>query len=348
VIVSNQDGLGTEAYQRKAFEKVQDKLVTAFENEGITFEEILLDESTAADPSPSRKPATGMVADYLSQQDWDRSKSFVIGDRLSDIELAKNMGIQGVLMSNQTVPVSLTAVASLTEANWDDIFSFLRNVDKSAIIDRKTKETDIRGKLLLYGSGKAKITTGLGFFDHMLEQLARQLTRATVIATASRPQSKAWVERLGAHHVLDHSKPLQAQLAGTGLADITDAACVNRTSEHYADIVTMMRPQGRICLIDDPAEPLDIKLMKQKSLSLHWEFMFTRALFRTSDMSAQHTLLTEVARLLDKGVLQTTLGEHYGAINAANLERAHEAMKTEHTLGKVVLEGFYNRLCCII
>jgi imidazoleglycerol-phosphate dehydratase/histidinol-phosphatase len=173
VIVSNQDGLGTEAYQRKAFEKVQDKLVTAFENEGITFEEILLDESTAADPSPSRKPATGMVADYLSQQDWDRSKSFVIGDRLSDIELAKNMGIQGVLMSNQTVPVSLTAVASLTEANWDDIFSFLRNVDKSAIIDRKTKETDIRGKLLLYGSGKAKITTGLGFFDHMLEQLPR-------------------------------------------------------------------------------------------------------------------------------------------------------------------------------
>jgi zinc-binding alcohol dehydrogenase family protein len=191
------------------------------------------------------------------------------------------------------------------------------------------------------GAGRVLLIVGAsGGVGSMLVQLARQLTRATVIATASRPQSKAWVERLGAHHVLDHSKPLQAQLAGTGLADITDAACVNRTSEHYADIVTMMRPQGRICLIDDPAEPLDIKLMKQKSLSLHWEFMFTRALFRTSDMSAQHTLLTEVARLLDKGVLQTTLGEHYGAINAANLERAHEAMKTEHTLGKVVLEGF--------
>ena len=191
------------------------------------------------------------------------------------------------------------------------------------------------------GAGRVLLIVGAsGGVGSMLVQLARQLTRATVIATASRPQSKAWVERLGAHHVLDHSKPLQAQLAGTGLADITDAACVNRTSEHYADIVTMMRPQGRICLIDDPAEPLDIKLMKQKSLSLHWEFMFTRALFRTSDMSAQHTLLTEVARLLDKGVLKTTLGEHYGAINAANLERAHEAMKTEHTLGKVVLEGF--------
>ncbi|MEX2333574.1 MAG: zinc-binding alcohol dehydrogenase family protein, partial [Pseudohongiella sp.] len=184
------------------------------------------------------------------------------------------------------------------------------------------------------------IVGGSGGVGSMLVQLARQLTRATVIATASRPQSKAWVERLGAHHVLDHSKSLHAQLASTGLADITDAACVNRTGEHYADIVSMMRPQGRICLIDDPAEPLDIKLMKQKSLSLHWEFMFTRPLFSTSDMSAQHTLLSEVAGLLDKGVLQTTLGEHYGTINAANLERAHHAMKTEHTVGKVVLEGF--------
>lgn len=191
------------------------------------------------------------------------------------------------------------------------------------------------------GAGRVLlIVGGSGGVGSMLVQLARQLTRATVIATASRPQSKAWVERLGAHHVLDHSQSLHAQLAGTGVADITDAACVNRTGQHFADIVTMMRPQGRLCLIDDPIEPLDIKLMKQKSLSLHWEFMFTRPLFSTSDMSAQHTLLTEVARLIDKGALQTTLGEHFGVINAANLERAHDAMKTEHTIGKVVLEGF--------
>jgi len=179
-----------------------------------------------------------------------------------------------------------------------------------------------------------------GGVGSMLIQLARQLTEATIVATASRPESKAWVERLGAHHVLDHSQPLQPQLAGTGLADITDAACVNRTGEHYADIVAMMRAQGRLCLIDDPAEPLDIKLMKQKSLSLHWEFMFTRAIFQTSDMSAQQTLLSQVAQLIDKGSLQSTLGEHFGVINAANLERAHAAMKTEHTIGKVVLEGF--------
>ncbi|HDZ08395.1 zinc-binding alcohol dehydrogenase family protein [Pseudohongiella sp.] len=191
------------------------------------------------------------------------------------------------------------------------------------------------------GAGRVLLIVGAsGGVGSMLVQLARQLTRATVIATASRPQSKAWVEQLGAHHVLDHSQSLQAQLAGTGLADITDAACVNRTGQHYADIVAMMRPQGRICLIDDPIEPLDIKLMKQKSLSLHWEFMFTRPLFSTADMSAQHALLSEVAQLIDKGLLRTTLGEHFGVVNAANLERAHDAMKTEHTIGKVVLEGF--------
>ena len=191
------------------------------------------------------------------------------------------------------------------------------------------------------GAGRVLLIVGAsGGVGSMLVQLARQLTRATIIATASRPESKAWVERLGAHHVLDHSQPLQPQLAGIGLADITDAACVNRTGEHYADIVAMMRPQGRLCLIDDPVEPLDIKLMKQKSLSLHWEFMFTRALFKTPDMKAQHALLSQVAQLIDKGSLQTTMGEHFGVINAANLERAHEAMKTEHTIGKVVLEGF--------
>lgn len=173
VMVSNQDGLGTDAYPRKAFDQVQNKMLTAFRNEGVVFEEILIDESTAANPSPSRKPATGMVQHFLSRNDWNRSKSFVIGDRLSDIELAKNMGIKGILMSSQTVPEGLNASASLTEASWDDIFSFLRNVDKSAVINRKTKETNIRGKLLLYGSGQAQISTGLGFFDHMLAQLPK-------------------------------------------------------------------------------------------------------------------------------------------------------------------------------
>jgi zinc-binding alcohol dehydrogenase family protein len=179
-----------------------------------------------------------------------------------------------------------------------------------------------------------------GGVGSVLVQLARQLTSATVVATASRAESKAWVKSLGAHHVLDHSQKLSADLQSTGLTDVTDVAGINRTGEHYADLVAMLRPQGRLALIDDPAEPLDIKLMKQKSLSLHWEFMFTRAMFKTSDMDQQHKLLTEVARLVDKGIIKTTVGQHLGRISPENLETAHQLLKSEHTLGKLVLEGF--------
>lgn len=263
----------------------------------------------------------------------EQVKSFRVGDR---VWYAGDVSRSGCNAQLQCVDERIAALApkSLTDAEaaalplttitaWEMLFDRLQ-IPKGAV--------GADHVLLIVGAS--------GGVGSMLVQLARQLTGATIIATASRPQSKAWVEQLGAHHVLDHSQSLQAQLASTGLADITDAACVNRTGQHYADIVAMMRPQGRLCLIDDPIEPLEIKLMKQKSLSLHWEFMFTRPLFATADMSAQHELLSEVAKLIDKGSLRSTLGEHYGVINAANLERAHEAMKTEHTIGKVVLEGF--------
>lgn len=193
-------------------------------------------------------------------------------------------------------------------------------------------ENSLQRTVLVIGAG--------GGVGSMLVQLARQLTSATVIGTASRPESREWVASLGAHHVLDHSRSLLEELKATSLPDITDAAALNRTDQHYADIVGMLRPQGRLALIDDPAQPLDIKLLKQKSLSLHWEFMFTRAMFQTEDMLGQHELLTQVARLIDEGVIRTTMGQHLGAITPENLERAHELMKSEHTLGKVVLEGF--------
>lgn len=179
-----------------------------------------------------------------------------------------------------------------------------------------------------------------GGVGSVLVQLARHLTSATVIGTASREDSKSWVKALGAHYVLDHTRSLQEELKAAGIADVTDVAGINRTGEHYADLVAMLRPQGRLALIDDPAEPLDIKLMKQKCLSLHWEFMFTRAMFQTSDMDEQHKLLTEVAGLVDKGVIKTTLGQNLGRITPENLQKAHDLLKSEHTLGKLVLEGF--------
>ena len=179
-----------------------------------------------------------------------------------------------------------------------------------------------------------------GGVGSMFVQLARNLTSATVIGTASRDDSKAWVKSLGAHHVLNHTHSLQDELKAAGVTDVTDVAGINRTGQHYPDLVAMLRPQGRLALIDDPAEPLDIKLMKQKCLSLHWEFMFTRAMFQTADMDEQHKLLTEVARLVDKGVIKTTLGQNLGRITPENLEKAHVLLKSEHTLGKLVMEGF--------
>lgn len=179
-----------------------------------------------------------------------------------------------------------------------------------------------------------------GGVGSILVQLARRLTSATVIGTASRADSKNWVKDLGAHVVLDHTRSLQEELKAAGIADVTDVAGLNRTGQHYADLVAMLRPQGRLALIDDPAEPLDIKLMKQKCLSLHWEFMFTRAMFKTSDMDQQHKLLTEVAALVDKGVIKTTLGQNIGRITPENLEKAHQLLKSESTVGKLVLQGF--------
>ena len=189
--------------------------------------------------------------------------------------------------------------------------------------------------------GRVLLVVGAaGGVGSMLVQLARQLTSATVIATASRDESKAWVQSLGAHHVLNHTRSLQDELKDAGIADVTDVAGINRTGQHYADLVAMLRPQGRLALIDDPAETLDIKLMKQKSLSLHWEFMFTRPMFRTSDMDQQHKLLRDVAALVDKGVIRTTLGKHLGRITPENLQQAHDLLKSEHSVGKLVLEGF--------
>jgi zinc-binding alcohol dehydrogenase family protein len=222
------------------------------------------------------------------------------------------------LADAEAAAMPLTAITA-----WEMLFDRLQVPQGAAAADRV---------VLVVGAA--------GGVGSIMVQLARQLTSATVIATASREDSKAWVKSLGAHYVLDHSRSLQDELKAVGVADVTDVAGINRTGQHYADLVAMLRPQGRLALIDDPAEPLDIKLMKQKCLSLHWEFMFTRAMFQTSDMDEQHKLLSEVARLVDKGVIKTTLGQHLGRINPENLEKAHALLKSEHTLGKLVLEGF--------
>ena len=150
-----------------------------------------------------------------------------------------------------------------------------------------------------------------------------------------------WVRQLGAHHVIDHSQPLLPQLQALGLSQVDHVASLTHTDTHYDQLVECLAPQGQLALIDDPAS-LDILKLKRKSLSLHWEFMYTRSLYETPDMQAQHELLDEVARLIDQGTLRTTLGEHYGQINASNLRRAHALLESGKARGKIVLGRVLN------
>ncbi|MBC3951541.1 zinc-binding alcohol dehydrogenase family protein [Pseudomonas folii] len=190
------------------------------------------------------------------------------------------------------------------------------------------------------GEGESLLIIGAaGGVGSILVQLARQLTKMTVIGTASRPETQAWIKQLGAHHVIDHSQPLVAQLEQIGVGQVTHVASLTHTDSHFTQLIEALRPQGKLALIDDP-KSLDVVPMKRKALSLHWELMFTRSLFETPDMIKQHELLNRVADLIDQGVLKTTLGEHFGTINAANLRRAHAVVESGKAKGKIVLEGF--------
>lgn len=183
------------------------------------------------------------------------------------------------------------------------------------------------------------IVGAAGGVGSILTQLASKLTKMTVIGTASRPASQQWVREAGAHHVIDHSKPLSEELARIGVKQVTHVASLNNTEAHYLSLIAALAPQGKLALIDDP-QSLDVVPLKLKSISLHWEFMFTRSMFETRDMIAQHQLLSEVATLIDNQVIKTTLGEHYGAITAENLQKAHVQLETGRAVGKIVLEGF--------
>ncbi|MBZ8139416.1 NADPH:quinone reductase [Rubrivivax gelatinosus] len=190
------------------------------------------------------------------------------------------------------------------------------------------------------GEGQHLLVVGAaGGVGSILVQLARQLTKLTVIGTASRPETADWVRSLGAHAVVDHSRPLAAELAAAGHPSIEYIASLTQTHQHYDAYVEAVAPQGRIALIDDP-EPIDVRRLKRKAVSLHWELMFTRPLFGTADLVRQHEILERAAALVDAGTLVTTQGEHFGTITADNLRRAHALVESGRARGKAVLAGF--------
>lgn len=170
VMVTNQDGLGTDVYPEENFNTVQKSMLQTFAGEGVTFKEILIDRTFPEQNSPTRKPMTGLVEKYMNET-LDYNNSYVIGDRLSDMELAKNMGIKGIYMGNDEPSPELPVV--FRSADWRKIESFLMRGARRAVVERKTKETAIRVEVDLNGGGKGTIDTGLKFFDHMLEQIPR-------------------------------------------------------------------------------------------------------------------------------------------------------------------------------
>ncbi len=183
------------------------------------------------------------------------------------------------------------------------------------------------------------ITGGAGGVGSILIQLARRLTGLTVVATASRPETSKWCLELGAHAVIDHSRPIKQQIERLNPPPVALIASLTNTDQHYKALAELIAPQGRYGLIDDPAE-FNVSAFKGKAVSIHWESMFTRSSFQTADMIGQHALLNDVADLIDKGVLRTTLDRSFGTINAANLKRAHAQLESGTSRGKIVLEGW--------
>lgn len=183
------------------------------------------------------------------------------------------------------------------------------------------------------------IVGGAGGVGSITTQLARRLTDITVITTASRPETAEWSRSLGAHHVIDHSKPLAAEIERLGIGQPSFVFSTTNTDQHLGEIAKLIAPQGRFALIDDPAS-LDVSPFKVKSVSTHWEFMFTRSMFGTADMAQQGALLNEVSRLVDTGTLNTTLTEVFGTISAENLRRAHALIESGRAKGKIVLAGW--------
>ena len=190
------------------------------------------------------------------------------------------------------------------------------------------------------GAGQTLLVTGgAGGVGSILIQLARQLTQLRVVATASRAETRAWCLALGAHAVIDHSKPLAAELKAAGIGEVDMVASLTQTGQHYAQIIESLKPQGQLAVIDD-LPTLDAMPLKTKSISLHWEMMFARSRFETLDIAEQGALLAEVAALVDAGRIRTTANASFGAINAANLRKAHALIESGKAQGKVVLAGF--------
>ena len=235
--------------------------------------------------------------------------------QLVDERIVGNM--PGTLSFAEAAALPLTSITA-----WEMIF------------DRLQIPTDDTGK-----SKTVLVIGAAGGVGSIMVQLLRRLTGVTIIGTASRDESVKWLNDLGAHHVINHREPLSEGLKAIGIAEVDYVISLNNTQDHYEEIIKSIAPQGQFGLIDD-ADQLDAMPLKLKSISLHWELMFTRSMFQTPDMVEQHRLLNKVSRLIDQGQIKTTVAHQLGAITTENLIKAHAMLESQQAHGKIVLEGF--------
>jgi zinc-binding alcohol dehydrogenase family protein len=188
-------------------------------------------------------------------------------------------------------------------------------------------------------AGTLLVVGASGGVGSILIQLARRLTGLTVIGSASRIESQHWVRKNGAHHTVDHSRKLSEEVRKLGIQHVEFIIGLTHSDQHFDEIVELIAPQGAFAIIDDPAL-IDVRKLKTKAASLHWESMFTRSVFHTADMIEQHRLLEQVSELVDSGLIRTTLGATAGRITAENLRKAHGSIESNKSIGKIVLEGF--------
>jgi zinc-binding alcohol dehydrogenase family protein len=219
--------------------------------------------------------------------------------------------------------IQAAALPLTTITAWEAMFDRLR-------INRDGADA---GKSIL-------IIGGAGGVGSIAIQLAKQVAQLRVITTASRPASAKWCRDLGADLVIDHTGDMQAQLLALGVTQADFILCLNDTDMHFPAMSALIAPQGLICCIVDNNAPLNMASLKAKSAGVVWEMMFTRSMFHTADMDEQRKLLNETARLIDAGIIKTTLGEVFGKITAENLRRAHATLEAGRMIGKIVLEGF--------
>ena len=221
------------------------------------------------------------------------------------------------LSDAEAAALPLTAITA-----WEMLFDRLK----------VTQPTPEGGNIIL-------VIGGAGGVGSIAIQILRATTDLTIIATASRPETQAWVKECGAHHAINHRQPMAPQIEALGLDAPGFVFSTTHTDAHFQDIAALMAPQGRLGLIDDPQD-LPIRVLKPKAISLHWEFMFTRSLFGTSDMDEQSKLLNQIADLVDAGKIRSTLSDIAGKIDAATLSKAHTQIESGKARGKIVLEGF--------